>query len=128
MTPGRFYEIFPELVSQDPAQPDVVPYWIGFAGKLVDAARWGDLAEDGIALLAAHHVVLARQALAAASKRGGVPGVAAGVVSGKSIDKVSVSYDTGSAAVEGGAHFNLTTYGTRYLQLARMMGLGGLQL
>jgi hypothetical protein len=51
-----------------------------------------------------------------------------GPVASKSIDKVSVSYDTAAAAMKDAGDFNLTTYGVRYLRIAKMMGAGGLQL
>jgi hypothetical protein len=53
--------------------------------------------------------------------------VAAGMVARKTVDKVSVTYDTASAMEEDAGHWNLTVYGTRFIRLARMVGTGGMQ-
>jgi hypothetical protein len=53
---------------------------------------------------------------------------ASGIVSSKSVDKVSVSYDTSGAMEAGAGHWNLTTYGTRYIRLVKLVGAGPLQI
>ena len=63
-----------------------------------------------------------------AASAGGIPGSSSGVQSSKSVDGVSVSYDTTVATVEGAGNLNLTTYGTRFAELRDMFGAGGLQL
>ena len=67
------------------------------------------------------------QAQAAAAK-GAPPGVSTGPVSAKGVGPVNVSYDTAAGSEEGGGNYNLTTYGTRYLNLMKMFGRGGFQL
>lgn len=42
--------------------------------------------------------------------------------------KVQSANDTGAVALQDGGFFNLTTYGIQFLQLARMVGTGGIQL
>jgi hypothetical protein len=105
----------------------MVNYWLTFAGKLVNAARWGNLTDDGIQLFAGHNLSLERKAMDA-SDNGATPGESVGVINNMSVDKVSVGYDSASAAELDAGHWNLTIYGTRFVRLARMMGSGGLQI
>lgn len=119
---------FPEFA--DSAQyPDArVQFFISLAGKLLAPQRWdASLIGYGTELFVAHHLSLSGKDQAAAAN-GGQGGAASGVVAGKSVDRVSVSYDTRSIALGNAGHWNMTSYGIRFLQLARMAGAGGVQL
>jgi hypothetical protein len=123
---AKFRTDFPEF-SDTTAYPDAqVNFWIGIASKLVNACRWGELTDFGIELLVAHNLVLWKQSSKSAAG-GGVPGLAIGVTASKAVADVSVSYDTSVASVEGGGNYNLTTYGTRYLEYVLLFGAGGVQ-
>jgi hypothetical protein len=124
---AKFRTDFPEF-SDSTAYPDSqVTFWIGIATRLINADRWGDLTDFGIELLVAHNLVLWKQASKAAAG-GGVPGLASGVTASKAVADVSVGYDTSVASVEDGGNYNLTTYGTRYLEFVSLFGAGGIQL
>ena len=127
MTPAKFREDFPEF--DDTARyPDAsVSFWLTVSASLVNECRWGVLTDQGIELCTAHHLVLAARDEQAASV-GGIPGQMTGPLASKAVDKVSASYDTGAATIDDGGFWNLTTYGVRYLTLAKMMGAGGIQL
>ena len=101
--------------------------WLTVAASLVNGARWMELTNIGLELVTAHHLVLSLRDQTAASV-GGVPGLMTGPTSAKSVDKVSTSYDTGAATLDGAGFFALTSYGIRFLTLARMMGAGGMQV
>ena len=108
--------------------PDAqIARWLAVGGKLLSADRWGELLDHGLELFVAHHISLTRQNQKTAAAGGSV-GQSSGPVSGKTVDKVTVSYDTASATELNAGHWNLTTYGTQYIRLARMIGAGGLQL
>lgn len=132
MTPTDFRAIFPEFGAT--IYPDsLVTFWLSVAANLVDPTRWGALTNQGTALLTAHYLVLANEASqlssaqAAASGAGSLGGVV-GPETSKSVDGVSVTQDIGSVTIEGGGNFNRTQYGVQYVQLARMMGAGGMQI
>lgn len=127
MDAATFRQNFPEFGSAGLYPDSQVNYWLALGGKLLPEGRWADLLDDGLQLFVAHNLVLERQAQASAAT-GAPPGQAAGMVSGKTVDKVSVSYDTGSAMEAEAGHWNLTTYGQRFVRLARLIGSGGLQL
>lgn len=127
VTAASFRADFPEFASTTTYPDAMVSVWLAAAGNLLDAARWGALLDLGTELFIAHNLVLGARDQKAATN-GGTGGAASGVMSSKSVDKVSVSYDTGAGTIEGAGAWNLTTYGVRYLQLARLVGAGGLQI
>lgn len=127
MDPTAFRAAFPEFTNPGLYPDAMVSAWITVATSLVNADRWMELTNLGIQLVTAHHLTLgARDQNAAAI--GGVPGIMTGPTNAKSVDKVSTSYDTAAATLEDGGFWNLTSYGVRYLSLARMFGAGGMQI
>ncbi len=127
VTAASFRTSFPEFENSAAYPDDQVEFWIGVAGQLVSEDRWGTLYDFGVELLVAHNLTLGRRDQVAVAG-GGVGGASGGVVSSKSVDKVSVSYDTGAATFEGAGDLNTTMYGIRWNRLARMFGAGGLQV
>lgn len=127
MTADQFREDFPEFADKAKYPDPTVEFWLTVSASLVNPCRWGVLTDQGIELCTAHHLVLGARDEQAASV-GGIPGQMTGPLSSKAVDKVSASYDTGAATIDDGGFWNLTTYGVRYLTLARMMGAGGIQL
>ncbi len=127
VTVSSFRADFPEFTSIVTYPDTQVAFWLGLAGKLHSADRWGDLLDYGIELFMAHNLSIAARD-AKATSVGGVGGSASGLLSAKAVDKVSASYDTAAVTIAGAGQWNLTTYGTRYIQLASMIGAGGVQL
>jgi hypothetical protein len=123
---ATFRADFPEFADVGAYPNAQVTFYLTLAGKLLNACRWADLLDMGTELFVAHNLVLERQNQAAAAT-GGVPGVQTGAVSGKTVDKVSVTYDASAGLETDAGHWNLTTYGTRFINLARMVGAGGMQ-
>lgn len=123
----QFRVDLPEFADKARYPDAVVTFWIGYAVKLTDAGRWQELTDLGVELFAAHQLVLERRAMDEAAK-GKVPGMSPGIVNSKSVDKVSVGYDTAGGAEPDAGHWNLTIYGTRYINLAREIGAGPIQV
>lgn len=118
--------VFPEFGDRDKFPDPMLSFWLSVAVKLVNAERWGELTETGVYLQAAHRVVLARREVEAGA-RGQSVGRTPGILTSKSADGLSASYDVSSVLEEGGGHYNLTTYGIQFVQLARLHGHGGIQ-
>lgn len=78
-------------------------------------------------LFVAHYLVLF-VADRRASLTGGAGGSTNGVQASKSVDKVSVSYDTGSTLNADAGFWNNSRYGAEFWQLITMFGAGGRQL
>ncbi|AOY96859.1 hypothetical protein BKK79_35795 [Cupriavidus sp. USMAA2-4] len=127
MTPEQFRADFPEFSDTTKYPNTLIQMWLTVATSLVNPVRWMELTNLGLALVTAHHLVLAQRDGATADV-GGTPGEVKGPTSSKSVDKVSVSYDTGAVALSDAGFWNMTSYGIRFLNFARMMGAGGLQL
>lgn len=127
ITPTQFTTNFPEFANAANYPTAVINFYLALAYNLLDARRWGTTLDFGAQLFVAHNLVLERQAQVAALS-GAPPGLAGGPISSKGAGPVSISWDTGSAAEIGAGHWNYTTYGQRYIRLARIMGMGGLQL
>lgn len=127
LTPTQFRTDFAEFADQTKYPDTLVQTWLTVGASLVNGTRWMELTNIGIELVTAHHLALSVRDQTAAAV-GGVPGEMTGPTSAKSVDKVSKSYDTGAAALDGAGFWSLSSYGIRYLGLARMMGAGGMQL
>lgn len=117
ITAARFAEILPEF---SPVPGTSYEPWVTAVRSIVDPFEWGDLYEIGAALWIAHQVTMDKKSAAS----GGAP--IAGAVSTKRVDKVAVGYDTGSVSVAGAGSYNATSYGVRFLEFQRIIGVGPL--
>jgi len=124
---AQFRVDFPEFTDSVKYPDSVVTFWLKVASKLINECRWGDSANLGSELFAAHNIVLEAQAMQQVAF-GGLPGLSPGILNSKSVDKVASGYDTANAALPGAGHWNLTVYGTRYRYFAGLFGAGGIQL
>jgi len=127
VTPPLFRSNYPEFSSTDRFPNSGVQYWLDTAYSFLNASRWGKQLDIGVSLYVAHNLSLEARAQAEAAN-GGVPGGQVGPVSSKSIDKVSVGYDTGAGTETGAGHWNSTIYGTRFFRLVKMFGSGPIQV
>lgn len=116
---------FPELSDVVKYPDSVIQFWLDIAVKLHNEDRWGDLLDAGCELYAAHNTVIASMDAA----QGALPGTAIqGAVTSQSVGGVSMSIDTASSSETDAGAWNLTTYGTRWIRLARMLGAGPVQV
>jgi hypothetical protein len=120
---GQFRLDFPEFTNTTTFPDSSVNFWLGVAVKMLRESRWADLLDVGLELFMAHNLSLEK---AAAS--GGVPGIQYGAVSGKTVDKLSITYDATIGIVPDAGHWNLSTYGTRFLWMMNMAGMGPTQV
>ncbi|WP_313905205.1 DUF4054 domain-containing protein [Robbsia andropogonis] len=118
---------FTEFEDQTRYTDASINTWLTVAVMLVNADRFGPLTDYAVGLVAAHHLVIAFKD-SAASSAGGVPGAITGPTSSKSVDKVSVSYDTGAVSLDSAGFWGMSSYGLRYLTMARTFGAGGFQV
>lgn len=127
VTAASFRTHYPEFVDSAVYTDSQIGYYLTIAVLLLNANRWKSLLDVGCELFIAHNLAL--EAIAQkTSAAGGVPGAMSGVVASKSVDKVSVSYDTSASIMPNAGHWNLTIYGARYIKLMRMFGAGPLQV
>jgi hypothetical protein len=127
ITPQQLRSDYPEFASTTVYPNSAIEYWSGYAYLMLNANRWGKMLDLGAALFIAHHITIEARNQAIAAK-GGIPGEQTGPLSSKSVDKVSISYDTGSGIEPNAGHWNLTVYGTRFIRLVKMFGAGPVQV
>ncbi len=116
---------YPEFSDSKFPTP-VIDYWLGIAYQMLPASRWGAQLDLAVSLYTAHNVALESKAVLESAN--GIPGMASGPKTSKSVDKVSVSYDVALASEQGAGHWNLTIYGTRLYRLIKLFGAGPLQI
>jgi hypothetical protein len=127
LTPAIFRVNFPAFSSERQYPNGVISFYLAISYMALSASRWSGMYAYGRQLFTAHNLVLEYQAQTAASA-GAPPGLAGGPIGSKGGGPLSISWDTGSAAEPNAGHWNYTTYGQRYIRMARLMGAGGLQL
>ncbi len=127
VTTDSFRADFPEFGDPLSFTKAHIDFWLSNASLFLDSTRWGSWFDLGSELFAAHHISIEIRAQQEAST-GQSPGAATGVINSKSVDKISVGFDTALSAEEGGGHWNLTIYGTRYLRMAKQIGSGPIHI
>ena len=116
-----------EVIQDERLQP-----YVDMAHAIVKECRWHSLWKEGMRLFIAHFVTL----LLEAPEEGATPqeilgaSTVSGSVTSKSVGQVSVSYDNSAATSDlmGWAAWKLTTYGTQFATLARLLGKGGMYI
>lgn len=129
MTAAQLRKDYSEFQNPTLYPDPIINEWIAFATLMItpSAQRWGSIFDNGVELFTAHYLVLGRRDAAAAAV-GGMPGEVKGPANSKSVDKVSVGYDTQAVIELEAGHWNLTTYGLRFIRMSRMIGTGGIQV
>lgn len=130
MDVAAFRIAFPQF-TPDLAPDARVRFHLTVAGKLLPAARWGELLDEGMGLYAAHQITLELEAGKAGDGTGGID-AAAGPVTGetKTVGGMSHAVTRAGAAAQGSAltdagQYNGTVYGQQFWQLVRIIGAGG---
>jgi hypothetical protein len=125
--PPTFRSHFPEFADTTVYPDTQVQFYIDLNSAVLPAYRWGSMLQAGVELMTAHELALSQRALQAGAS-GGIPGGAGGLMTNKSVSKVSVGYDVNITGIEGGGPWNYTIYGQRFYWLMRMVGIGGYEV
>lgn len=120
MDAAQFRAAYPQFVDATAYPDPAIALQLSLAGKMLPENRWSDLLDHGTGLFVAHYLTVN----AKAAKTGNVQMP----IASKAVDKVSVSYDTSASLIADAGHWNSTVYGVQFIQLARMIGAGGVQL
>ena len=129
-TPADFRIAFPEFADTTKYPDATVQTLINVGSVLVRPERWMNLTAFGVGLFTAHMLAMQQMAMnsAGGASGGGVPGSNVGLVTSKSVSKVSVGRDQGSTAMEGGGPWNYTVYGQQFLWYSNLFGTGGFEV
>lgn len=133
----------PEFADAAAYTDAAIQLHLDVAAMMINQARWGASAsvvwpalpstqklalyDHGVELFVAHNLVLDAIALRGAAS-GTIPGLASGVATSRSVDKVSVSYDANIGIEADAGHWALSIYGSQFLRLLRQAGMGPLHV
>lgn len=116
----EFRLAFPEFTSLVTYPSATIDFWASVADDMLNTERWGDRLDYGKKLFVAHHLVMAIRNQASSA-----PGQSEGVIGSQSAGPLSVSFDTTAVREEGAGFYNLTSYGTLFWKMAKIVGIGG---
>lgn len=123
VTAASFRAAFPAFASLTDYSSPEVEFWLTFALLRHNAERWGNLIDMGVMFFTAHNLALEYNARLA-QKSGQGAGAVVGALTSITADKVGWSR-TPPATNPADGHWDLTTYGKRWKEMARMAGAGG---
>jgi len=126
-TSDQFRADFPEF-SDKTRYPDTsVNFYLTQADNLLEQARFGDQFVYLAELFTAHYTEI-RGRRSAQAALGGVNSSGGGILTSKSVDKVSASYDVSGIINPDAGFWNNTDYGREFFWWWEMSGAGGRQL
>ncbi|GAB2938232.1 DUF4054 domain-containing protein [Hafnia psychrotolerans] len=126
-TVSDFRRDFPQFSDAIKFPDAVVQFRLNLADTLIDGSEMGDMFPYIAELFVAHYMALYAADIRSSSV-GGAGGSNSGILTSKSVDKVSMGYDTSSTLNAEAGFWNNTRYGSEFWQLLMMFGLGGVQL
>ena len=124
---SSFHESMPMFADTNLYPTAQFNFYLNMGKKLLPESRWDDLLDEGLAFFVAHYLTLYLRSMDAVAI-GGDAGQVTGNETSKSVDGVSYSVDVSSVSLTDAGHWNQTTFGIQFLQMARMVGAGGIQL
>lgn len=126
-----FKAIFPQFDTI--VSDTILTNFIGLANASLQKSRWHDIWEIAMAWFVAHFATLYIESIA--NTTGGPSAVinaasAKGLLTSKSVDSVSASYDYGSISedLNGWAAWKSTKYGQQLATFGSMFGKGGMYI
>lgn len=123
-----FRQTFPLFSDTSLYQEPAIQMRLTLADALMSESRFGtDIFPYVVCLFVAHYM-----ALSAADNRsavaGGAGGANTGILTAKSVDKVSASYDASSTLNPDAGFWNNTRYGSEFWEYLMIFGAGAIQL
>jgi hypothetical protein len=134
--PGDFQAVYPQFwQGGEPLVPgEVLDMYVKFADSFVKLSRYHEAWKVCMSLAIAHFLTLYLRTMTADPESGAAGVIKAaetkGLVSSKSVDGVSVSYDFSTALADlgGWADWKTTEYGIQFITLAKNYARGGLMV
>lgn len=136
ITPASFRIDFTEFTSTVTYTNSSISYWLNLGNLIINSSLLGGspstvsnppatLYDIALELFTAHNLVLEQPAQLTAENNG-VPGQTTGPISSKRVGPVSVSYDVAAGVDPEDGQYNLTIYGTRFINLYKLAGAPGI--
>jgi hypothetical protein len=130
VTAASFVVDFPEFGNSTVFPVATIDFWLNVSAGFVNQIQWAALADYATELFIAHNLASSAQSSkqAAANQGAGIPGQVVGPVASKGADGLSVGFDVSAITLTDAGFWNSSTYGIRFYQLMRLIGIGGVQL
>lgn len=129
-TISDFRAVMPAFTAE--VLPDaILQQYIDMANGTIREARWHSMWREGMRLYIAHFATLYLSIPASGASAANIveSGKAMGAITSKTVGPISVGYSAGQEATSdltGWGAFKLTTYGSQFATLARLVGKGGM--
>jgi Protein of unknown function (DUF4054) len=129
ITYAQFIADFPEFSNTTNFPQSSFNYYLHFASLMLTPV-WGQpapagqpltLYDIGTEMFVAHNLAIEALNMFGAAA-GGIPGLIPGVVSGTVTGQVTTNYDVANGVNPDAGHWNLTTFGTRFVSMLRLLG------
>jgi len=121
---ASFRAAFPAFTADEYPDSQVL-IRLTLADQIFSETLWGEIRNHAMGLYTAHYLMAYGSKAVGGSGTGGSIN---GVVSSKSVDGASVSFDTGNALWANAGFWNTTPYGRELYQLMQVFGAGARQL
>lgn len=118
---------FPEFADTEVYTTSDINLWATIAQAQVDVCRWKTLWLTGVSLYVAHEITISVKNKQIANFQG-TPGTFGGIANTKTVGSGTIGFDSSTSTEKDAGYWNLTTYGKKYIHLARMFGVGAVQL
>lgn len=127
-TPEKFRTDFPQFADETKYPTPMIQARLSMADVLMSESRFGeDVFPYVVELFVAHYMSLYAVDMRGVST-GGAGGKNTGVMTSKSIDKVSASYDVSVTLNPDAGFWNNTRYGSEFWEYLMIFGAGAIQL
>lgn len=122
LTPDQFRMLFPAF-ADDTTYPDaMIQTWLNMCP--IDPCVWGSVYQLGMGLWVGHEMTkFGPNGLASLPGQTGV-----GIVNNKSVDSVSIGYDTQMGADPEAGQYNMTLYGRQFWSMLKYLPIGPIQI
>lgn len=127
-TPDQFRETFPQYADETKYPTPMIQARLNLADALLSESRFGEeIFPYIVGLYVAHYLYLYTVDMRSVAA-GAAGGVNTGILTAKSVDKVSASYDASQTLDPNAGFWNNSRHGSEFWEYLMMFGAGAIQL
>lgn len=127
-TVAQFRATFPQFANETTYPDTAIQMRLNLVDALMNESRFGPDVFPYVACLFVAHYMALSVADNRSAATGGAGGVNTGIMTAKSVDKVSASYDASNTLNPDAGFWNNTRYGSEFWEYLMIFGAGAIQL
>lgn len=127
-TPDVFRQTFTQFADETVYPDTAIQVRLNLVDALMSESRFGPDVFPYVACLFVAHYMALSVADNRSAATGSAGGVNTGIMTAKSVDKVSASYDASNTLNPDAGFWNNTRYGSEFWEYLMMFGAGAIQL